>query len=214
MTRLASLAAFTLALVTTRPALAAQVLWDCFQQIGFSEIDIGCYEPEGVPVWADMSIKVSTGSSTVTMTPKDEYVLVGRWNWVLAELGDIACEATTQHLDSYFICHSTEGTEGAWLGDPIPATKGSSIYMMVMAELAPEHAIAGLDISSMPPYFSGWVELQVGQDGVVRLASSALDLDGGPMIVGGGSATPEPSSVLLLILGTAALLLKRRHYGA
>ena len=214
MTRLASLAAFTLALVTTRPALAAQVLWDCFQQIGFSEIDIGCYEPEGVPVWADMSIKVSTGSSTVTMTPKDEYVLVGRWNWVLAELGDIACETTTQHLDSYFICHSTEGTEGARLGDPVVAPKGTSIYMMVMAELAPEHASVGQDISSMPPYFYGWVELQVGQDGVVRLASSALDLDGGPMIVGGGSATPEPSSVLLLILGTAALLLKRRHYGA
>ena len=163
-------------------------------------------------MWADMCVKITTGSSTVTITPQDERILVGNWNWVLAELGDIACEATTQHLDSYFICYSTEGTEGAWLGDPVTAAKGTSIYMMVMAELAPEHAIVGQDISSMPPYFYGWVELQVGQDGVVRLASSALDLDGGPMIVGGGSATPEPSSLLLLLIGGAVLALRRQTH--
>ena len=82
------------------------------------------------------------------------------------------------------------------------------MYLMVMAELIPEDT-PWQDTSSLPPYFYGWVELQVGQDGVVRLASSALDLDGGPMIVGGGSATPEPSSAMLFVLGVGFLLMKR-----
>ena len=36
-----------------------------------------------------------------------------------------------------------------------------------------------------------------------------MDLDGGPMVVGGGSATPEPSGALLLLLGIGALGLCR-----
>ena len=42
------------------------------------------------------------------------------------------------------------------------------------------------------------------------IASSAIDLDGGPMIVGGG-AIPEPSSGVLLLLGTIILALRRKR---
>ena len=60
---------------------------------------------------------------------------------------------------------------------------------------------------TLEPYYAyGWVELS-GAD----VVSSAWDLDGGPMIVGGGSAlTPEPSSTLLLLVGGALLALRRR----
>ncbi len=51
----------------------------------------------------------------------------------------------------------------------------------------------------------------VGTDGSLRVGASAIDLDGGPMIVGGGSAIPEPSSVLLLLAGGALLVLRRRR---
>ena len=63
----------------------------------------------------------------------------------------------------------------------------------------------------------GWMELQVlGRDGNGYLLGwhSALDLDGGPMVVGGGAwdgSTPEPASGLLLLVGCALLALKRRR---
>jgi len=55
----------------------------------------------------------------------------------------------------------------------------------------------------------GWVELGMnGEDPVVK--SSAWDVDGGAMIVGGG-AIPEPSAAMLLLLGVAGLALRRRR---
>lgn len=55
----------------------------------------------------------------------------------------------------------------------------------------------------------GWVGLQATGDGNLFVVASAIDLDGGPMIVGGGSATPEPSCGLLLLLGAGLLALRR-----
>ena len=65
-------------------------------------------------------------------------------------------------------------------------------------------------------YVYGWVELGWGEidwppGPGLEVFSSAWDLDGGPMVVGGGSAlTPEPSSALLLLVGCALLALRRR----
>jgi len=76
----------------------------------------------------------------------------------------------------------------------------------------------------VPQYVYGWVELGWNGDGWnengwppgPEVLSSAWDLDGGPMIVGGGSAqTPEPSSALLLLVGGALLALRRdARFGA
>ena len=61
--------------------------------------------------------------------------------------------------------------------------------------------------------YYGWVQLLVGIDGTVSVGNSAIDLSGGPMIVGGGSAlTPEPSSTLMLLLGCGTLALRRRLF--
>lgn len=65
-----------------------------------------------------------------------------------------------------------------------------------------------------PDMAYGWVAISEDANGNPVAISSAIDLDGGPMIVGGGAwegATPEPVSGLLLLLGGALLALRRRR---
>ena len=67
--------------------------------------------------------------------------------------------------------------------------------------------------SVAPDMVYGWVALSEDAYGNPVAISSAIDLDGGPMIVGGGAwegATPEPVSGILLLLGGALLALRRR----
>ena len=52
----------------------------------------------------------------------------------------------------------------------------------------------------------GWIELGLGEDGLVRVLHSAWDSDGDPITVG---ATPEPVSGILLLLGGALRALRR-----
>ena len=62
-------------------------------------------------------------------------------------------------------------------------------------------------------YYYGWAEYMVDVDGTFRLLNSAIDFDGGAMVVGGG-AVPEPTGGLLLLVGVAALALRRgRAFG-
>ena len=138
---IAILLSIAFALGLTPKTDAANVLWDCFWEIGSgSEFAICWYpeDPNAIPVWAFMAASTSTSSSSVTIAPMDAALLVGKWNWVVAEMDEIACEATTRNLDRYFI----HGETGAWpyVGESVSAAKGSSVYMMVMAELIPEEA--------------------------------------------------------------------------
>ena len=68
--------------------------------------------------------------------------------------------------------------------------------------------------SVAPDMVYGWVALSEDAYGNPVAISSAIDLDGGPMIVGGGAwegVTPEPASGLLLFFGAALLALRRRR---
>lgn len=58
-------------------------------------------------------------------------------------------------------------------------------------------------------YYYGWAEYVVDEDGTFKILNSAIDFDGGAMIVGAG-AIPEPTSGLLLMLGVVALVLRRK----
>jgi hypothetical protein len=57
----------------------------------------------------------------------------------------------------------------------------------------------------------GWVKFRADLYGGLYVDAAAIDLDGGPMIVGGGAYIPEPHSALLLFVGCALLALKRRQ---
>ena len=57
-------------------------------------------------------------------------------------------------------------------------------------------------------YYYGWAEYVVDEDGTFKILNSAIDFDGGPMIVG---AIPEPTSGFLLLLGVAGLALRRQR---
>ena len=57
----------------------------------------------------------------------------------------------------------------------------------------------------------GWAEFGFSEIGGLMPIEGAIDLDGGPMIVGGGALIPEPSAALLLLVGGAALTLRRRR---
>ena len=59
----------------------------------------------------------------------------------------------------------------------------------------------------------GWVKIGYS-NGQIVVEAAAIDLDGGPMIVGGGAFIPEPSSALLLLVGGAVLGLRRRRVDA
>lgn len=56
------------------------------------------------------------------------------------------------------------------------------------------------------PYMAyGWIEV----DSDFNVLASAIELDGGDIVVGGG-AIPEPTSTLLLLLGISGLALRRK----
>ena len=68
----------------------------------------------------------------------------------------------------------------------------------------------GLEGVTRGDAYYGWTEFRIAKNSDVELISSAVDLDGCAMIVGGGAAaTPEPSAGVLLLLGLAALSLRR-----
>ncbi len=201
---------------------AASIVWNSFDFTYLSEglVEIGCYD-FGHPqmIWPDIGLTVSSNNRSVSLTANDFVVPEFMGNWIVAVYGDVVSESTTRHLGSYLL-HShidnsyqmdgyvpVHGTDDGPLVSygSVNVRKGDDLYLMF--------AVESIDIlfGADPTVYYGWVQLLVGTDGSLRVGASAIDLDGGPMIVGGGSAIPEPSSVLLLLAGGALLVLRRRR---
>ncbi len=123
-------------------------------------------------------------------------------DWFCAVAGEIVDRQTFSSLDTYFFKDN-----GDHVNEPITVdSNGESIYLAFKTILwGEEYTRTGIE-----PY--GWVELYI-QDENIMLVSSAVDIDGGPMIVGGGAATPEPTSGMLMLLGMLGLLLRRQSGG-
>ena len=204
-------------------AYGAAVKWDCMSITstrGENGISVGCYDfAHPQMIWPEIGFEISVQNQVILFAVVSDYVVaefIG--NWVVAKPGDVACEETTRHLNNY-LYHSymdnsyhLPGMEAVIGTDDGPVThsgsvsvkKGLDVYLMFAVE-----SIGILD-GNAPEIYYGWTQLLTSTDGSVRVGASAIDLDGGPMIVGGGSAIPEPSSTLLLLIGGALLALKRQ----
>ena len=131
-------------------------------------------------------------------------------NWVVAQQGAKVDATTTRLLpdDSYLLHFMLD--DGRYLGpNEITVDANVGLYLAFVCS-----DVTGYSSPDRAPYVYGWVELAVDGDGNVVVLSSAADLDGGPMIVGGGAWTgiPEPSGGMLMLLGLAALGLRRREF--
>ena len=157
--------------------------------------------------WVELSCTIAQSGMTTTLTGDGPAALIVRANWIVATLGDIVMESTVRHLSNgnYFARYGQdEDASGDFTPNTLAVEGRESVYLAFAA------AGIGETPSDPSPYFYGWVGLEV-ENGSVSLLGSAIDLDGGPMIVGGGSAIPEPTAALLLLAGGALLALRRRE---
>ena len=131
---------------------------------------------------------------------------------MVAVRGDVVSEYTTSSLadSAYLLRHKKEDDDGTEIrsGTFLLGTD-TSVYLSFICSDFQVHPV-------YCPIIYGWMALSIDKDGVLHLVSSAYDLEGGPMVVGGGAWTggiPEPSGGMLMLLGLAALGLRRRSHG-
>ena len=195
---------FLIALAYSGHVSAANILWNYLANQGNGRI--GCYEPNGIPIWPDMTFSVIERPQTVMLVPTNEFVLEFIGVWAVAVSGELVDGSIDQNLERCFIRSEYGGSTPVHIGTPVEIRKNDSVYMAL--------SVGEIDFLQDPAvvsrYLYGWVEIIAADDGTVSVGYSAIDLDGGPMIVGGGSALiPEPSSALLLLVGGALLALRR-----
>ena len=154
---------------------------------------------------ADLRFMVSkTGSSVVLESVTSDLSFAG--SWLEMGYGEVASVSTTRNVGSYFYHIFTDEGVGEYSTYDITVQSGDDFYLAFAAALD----------ASYTSFAYGWVGLKADDDGRLTMTGSAIDLDGGPMVVGGGAytdATPEPSAGVLFLLGAAALGLRRRVLG-
>lgn len=132
--------------------------------------------------------------------------LATRITWVSMVVDDIVdASAFGNGMSSLF------STEYFGASGEMTVGKNESFYLAFQAyELVFDIDPATGQLKQGDVYY-GWVEFYAKHDGNVELLGSAIDTDGGGMIVGGGPLPiPEPSGGVLVLLGVAALSLRRR----
>ena len=209
---------------------AANVLWNCFSMservTGVTAISY--YDQSDRLIWPEICLSRSVSGQNVSLTVNREATVVAfTGNWVAAQYGDIACEATTRHLDTY-LYHSMldnsyrddmvniVGTDTGPLysSGQMTVSRNSDIYLMFAVAADYIMSAYGSDEWSWERdayVYYGWIQLVIDGQGDLSLINSAIELDHLPITVGGGSAIPEPSAALLLLLGGALLALRRRR---
>ena len=120
---------------------------------------------------------------------------------VKANPGEVIDATTTRFLDEshYLIHYELDG------GDPVFGQLELNLYDEVFLAYASYSGGGGEAI------YYGWVSLSIDSEGMLY-SYGAVDLDHGPMIVGGGAwegGIPEPSGGILFLLGAAVLGLRR-----
>ena len=171
-------------------------------------------------LWIDDSLADSSGfiaytifditsfGSSFTITTCDlEFTASGFvGNWLVANKGDVASEATTRHRGNY-LNHAKIDGETGYATYNLEGTAPQDYYLIFAVENLDDYN----NNVSDPRYAYGWAHLAVNDDKSLSLLASAMSLDGSPLVVG---AIPEPSGGLLLLLGISLLALRRSALGS
>ena len=159
-----------------------------------------------------VSINCDTIANRFTLSfQSDEYAYWPLFeNIAVSREGDVVNASTTRHLDdSRYVVHYGIDDNRYFFGEISDVAPYSDIYLSYICSVDP------VDYKENQSYYYGWVGLSIDNEGTLY-PYGAVDLAGGPMVVGGGAwegAIPEPSAGVLLLLGAAALGLRRRHKG-
>ena len=143
-------------------------------------------------------------SSTLRLKAYDYSITAAPVNtiWLLAAYGDILGKDTLPLFKGVELCDYGDcGVGGDLIENP------SNFYLAFVSENWNDY-VARVE---NPHVWYGWANCAVNADGVLDVLASGINLDGGPVRIGGDSATPEPSACLLMVMGIAALGLRRKN---
>lgn len=196
--------------LVTLTADASSVLWNVVS-IGESEHqEFRVLNNDERPFfWSvfDFDVSVSGNRATLTSNPGGDRILSYAGAWLTAYCGDIVNSATTLHSSSYFEYGLLGNGEGQ-AETPISVEVGEVNYLKIVLQDG-EQCFDYQDgmRTAMPDCYYGWLAYSVDSKGKVSVLSSALDITGSSIVVGG--VIPEPSCTLLMLMGCVGLLLKR-----
>ena len=183
--------------------VGANVNWATLEVAPLGDIGaIHVFDDFGIVHFA---VLISQGSevNSYRLAFVDEPFVISRrnMNMVKANPGEVIDATTTRFLDEshYLIHYELDG------GDPVFGQLELNLYDEVFLAYASYSGGGGEAI------YYGWVSLSIDSEGMLY-SYGAVDLDHGPMIVGGGAwegGIPEPSGGILFLLGAAVLGLRR-----
>lgn len=206
MNRICMTIFFMVTLVQT--AFGSTILWNFLHGPNYGGWKEASWHGEPGTPWLYLSINIVETSAGLNLS-MDSYIMESSENWYLAEYGDVVDASTALGRSSYFAA-----THDMPVGQGGVAFENATIYDIVIPNGEVAYlAFATLDPTTVDTCCYGWAAFR-NEDGYLVTLASAMDLDGGPMYVGGGSApsssTPEPSSTMLFLLGASALGIRRR----
>ena len=162
----------------------------------------------GSSIWIDVMGDFVSDGYRATMTANGG-VPESIGNWVEAEYGTRVDASTVRNQSRYFQRGPFDGDNNAEIYD-VTVESDDVTYLAFCGEILSGDSMSSLARTGV--YLYGWVSLTVDENGIPKVTGSAIDLDGGPMVVGGGAWTggiPEPSCGMLFLLGLAMLGLRR-----
>ena len=163
----------------------------------------------GASAWIDVMGSFVSDGYHATMTAESCY-LESIGNWVEAEYGTRVDASTVRNQSRYFLRGPFDGDNNVEIYD-VTVEPDEVKYLAFCGEILSGDGMYNLARTGV--YLYGWVSLTVDENGIPKVTGSAIDLEGGPMVVGGGAWNgniPEPSAGMLFLLGVAVLGLRRK----
>ena len=197
----------------TQLGIANSVEWNCLRLGQSGLTDEGITYELGLPISlmsssgfeAYVLLELSFSGAYFSISTVDlEHTLSGFvGNWLVANPGDVSCEATTRNQGRY-LNHAKIDGESGYSTYGIQGVAPNEYYLMFAVENLDDYKNNAID----PRYAYGWAHIAINGDMDLLLLESAISYEGSPIVVG---PTPEPSSLQLLLVGLACFSLRRRR---